>query len=51
MASVLRAAPREEEERKRRYYTVTEEAKERIREARRAYLNLWEGLAPVLEEN
>ena len=50
VVSDLRSASPVEGGRKRRYYTVTEEAKSRIREARRAYLNLWDGLAPVLEE-
>ena len=49
--SVLRAAPQEEGGRMRRYYTVSEEAKARIRESKQAYLNLWEGLDPVLEES
>jgi DNA-binding PadR family transcriptional regulator len=34
----------------RRYFAVTEAAMEPLKEARRAYLGLWEGLEPVLDD-
>jgi DNA-binding PadR family transcriptional regulator len=34
----------------RRYFALTESALEPLREARRAYLNLWEGVEPILDE-
>lgn len=34
----------------RRYVALTEEAMEPLREARRAYLSLWEDLEPVLDD-
>lgn len=34
----------------RRYFALTEAALEPLKEARRSYLNLWEGLEPVLDD-
>ena len=34
----------------RRWFTLTEEALEPLRESRRAYLSLWDGLEPALDE-
>lgn len=46
--SELRNAAPEEGGRERRYFSVTEEGRERLRDARRAYLNLWDGLETAL---
>jgi PadR family transcriptional regulator, regulatory protein PadR len=48
--SELRRASAAEGGRERRYYTLTAEGRERLREARRVFLRLWEGLEPGLEE-
>ena len=50
LVSELRTADPGEGGRQRRYYAVTPEGMARIREARRSYLRLWEGLEPILEE-
>lgn len=34
----------------RRYFALTETAMEPLKEARRAYLSLWEGLEPALDD-
>lgn len=34
----------------RRYFALTEAALEPLKEARRSYLSLWEGLEPILDE-
>lgn len=34
----------------RRYFALTEAAVEPLRESRRAYLRLWDGLEPVLDD-
>lgn len=34
----------------RRYFALTEAALEPLKEARRAYLGLWDGLEPVLDD-
>ena len=34
----------------RRYFALTETALEPLKEARRSYLRLWEGLEPILDE-
>ena len=49
LASELRNADAEEGGRERRYFKVTAEGIARLREARDGFLNLWEGLEPVLE--
>lgn len=36
--------------RSRRYFEVTPEGVEQLRESRRRFVSLWEGLGPVLEE-
>jgi DNA-binding PadR family transcriptional regulator len=48
--SKLRRAAADEGGRERRYYTLTAEGRQRLREARRIYLRLWEGIEPGLEE-
>jgi DNA-binding PadR family transcriptional regulator len=50
VSSELRHAPPDEGGRERRYFTVTAEGRERLREARRSYLRLWDGLEAALEE-
>lgn len=47
--SKLRTAGRQKGGHERRYYSVTAAGKVRILEARRAYMNLWEGMDPSLE--
>ena len=47
--SKLRTASRQQGGHERRYYTVTAKGRVRILEARRVYLNLWEGMDPSLE--
>jgi len=42
--------PDENGGRERRYFKVEEEGLERLRESRRALLDLWEGLAPQLDK-
>ncbi len=42
--------PDENGGRERRYFKVEEEGMERLKESRRALLDLWEGLAPQLDE-
>lgn len=44
VVSELRHARPEQGGRERRYFAVTAEGRERLRAARRAYQNLWEGL-------
>lgn len=39
----------EEGGRSRRYFTVTDVGIEQLRESRRRYVSLWEGLDPILE--
>jgi DNA-binding PadR family transcriptional regulator len=34
----------------RRYFTLTEDAMEPLKDARRAYLSLWDGLEPALDD-
>jgi DNA-binding PadR family transcriptional regulator len=34
----------------RRYFALTEAALEPLREARRSYISLWEGIEPLLDE-
>lgn len=34
----------------RRYFALTETALDPLKEARRSYLSLWEGLEPILDE-
>lgn len=34
----------------RRYFALTEEALEPLKDARRAFLDLWDGLEPVLDD-
>lgn len=34
----------------RRYFALTEAAMEPLKESRRAYLNLWDGLEPALDD-
>ena len=34
----------------RRWFTLTEEALEPLKESRRAYLSLWDGLEPALDD-
>ena len=34
----------------RRYFAMTESALEPLKEARRSYLNLWDGLEPLLDD-
>lgn len=34
----------------RRYFALTEEALEPLKESRRAYLSLWDGIEPALED-
>ena len=41
--------PDENGGRERRYFRIEEEGLERLRESRRALLDLWEGLAPQLD--
>lgn len=50
VVSELRSPDPEEGGRERRYFSVTEGGRERLREARRAYLSLWEGLEGALGE-
>lgn len=50
LVSELRTADPEEGGRERRYYRITADGMARVRAARKGYLNLWEGLEPVLEE-
>lgn len=49
---VSRLVPPEEsgEPYPRRYFALTEVALEPLRESRRSYLRLWDGLEPVLDE-
>lgn len=49
VVSRLRHAPPREGGRRRRYFSVTDAGKERLAEARRAYLRLWTGLEGELE--
>lgn len=42
--------PPDEGGRSRRYVTVTPEGLEQLRESRRRFVSLWEGLDPVLED-
>jgi PadR family transcriptional regulator PadR len=49
--SRFRRAPSDEGGRERRYYKLTAEGRRRLREARRVYLRLWEGLSADLEES
>ena len=41
--------PEENGGRERRYFRIEEEGLERLKESRRALLDLWEGLAPQLD--
>lgn len=50
LTSELRAAPLEHGGRERRYYTITPEGVARMSEARKALLNLWDGVELRLEE-
>lgn len=50
VASELRTPGPEEGGRERRYFSVTDEGRERLREARRAYQKLWSGLEGALGE-
>lgn len=47
-----RTVPPEEsgESHTRRYFTLTEAALEPLKESRRSYLELWDGLEPVLDD-
>jgi len=47
--SKLRTADRQQGGHERRYYAVTAKGRVRILEARRAYLNLWEGMDVTLD--
>ena len=49
--SAFRRAPSDEGGRERRYYKLTAEGRQRLREARRIYLRLWEGISAGLEES
>jgi DNA-binding PadR family transcriptional regulator len=44
VGSELRTAEPQEGGRERRYYTATDKGREQVWEARRVYMNLWEGL-------
>ncbi|HSJ09158.1 MAG TPA: helix-turn-helix transcriptional regulator [Longimicrobiales bacterium] len=50
VASTMREADVETGGRERRYFAVTSTGLERLREARRAYLNLWNGLDLAAEQ-
>ena len=48
--SVLRGPPEAEGGRSRRYFQVTERGIAQLRESKRRFVSLWEGLDPLLEE-
>ncbi len=48
--SSLRSATDDQGGRSRRYYRVTEAGVSELRESKRRFVSLWEGLEPVLEE-
>lgn len=50
VTSELRSPGPEDGGRERRYFAVTEEGRERLREARRSYQRLWAGLDEALGE-
>ena len=49
-ASELRSPDDAEGGRSRRYFQVTEQGLAQLRESRRRFVSLWEGLDPVLDE-
>lgn len=48
--STLRTPGEDEAGRSRRYFQVTREGLEQLRESKRRFVSLWEGLDPVLED-
>lgn len=48
--SDLRSPGEEEAGRSRRYFRVTDEGLAQLRESKRRFVSLWEGLDPLLEE-
>jgi len=48
--SELRAPEEEDGGRSRRYFQVTAEGVAQLRESKRRFVSLWEGLDPILEE-
>jgi DNA-binding PadR family transcriptional regulator len=48
--STMRSPGEDEVGRSRRYFQVTEEGLEQLRESKRRFVSLWEGLDPMLEE-
>jgi PadR family transcriptional regulator PadR len=49
-ASQLRSPDEEDGGRSRRYFQVTEEGLRQLRESKRRFVSLWEGLDPLLED-